>query len=51
MKEPLRYKICLWMVWLQLALIPIVYLMMWAVDGTPYIWRSEERRVGKECRL
>ena len=39
MKEPLRYKICLWMVWLQLALIPIVYLMMWAVDGTPYIWR------------
>ena len=27
------------MVWLQLALIPIVYLMMWAVDGTPYIWR------------
>lgn len=27
------------MVWVQLALIPIVYLMMWAVDGTPYIWR------------
>lgn len=27
------------MVWGQLALIPIVYLMMWAVDGTPYIWR------------
>lgn len=27
------------MVWMQLALIPMVYLMMWAVDGTPYIWR------------
>lgn len=27
------------MVWMQLALIPIVYLMMWVVDGTPYIWR------------
>lgn len=35
----LRYKICLWIVWGQLALIPIVYLMMWLVDGTPYIWR------------
>ncbi len=39
MKEPLRYKVCLWMVWVQLALIPIVYLMMWAVEGKPYIWR------------
>lgn len=39
MKESLRYKICLSLVWVQLALIPIVYLMMWAVDGTPYIWR------------
>lgn len=39
MKGSLRYKICLWIVWGQLALIPIVYLMMWAVDGTPYIWR------------
>ena len=39
MKESLRYKICLWMVWVQLALIPTVYLMMWVVDGTPYIWR------------
>lgn len=27
------------MVWVQLALIPIVYLMMWAVEGKPYIWR------------
>lgn len=27
------------MVWVQLALIPIVYFMMWAVDGAPYIWR------------
>lgn len=25
--------------WVQLALIPIVYLMMWAVEGKPYIWR------------
>lgn len=24
---------------MQLALIPIVYLMMWAVEGKPYIWR------------
>ena len=24
---------------MQLALIPTVYLMMWVVDGTPYIWR------------
>ena len=39
MKESLRYKICLWIVWVQLALIPTVYLMMWVVDGTPYIWR------------
>ena len=39
MKVSLRYKICLWMVWGQLALIPIVYLMMWVVYGTPYIWR------------
>lgn len=39
MKGALRYKICLWIVWVQLALIPIIYLMMWAVDGTPYIWR------------
>lgn len=39
MKGSLRYKVCLWIVWGQLALIPIVYLMMWAVDGTPYIWR------------
>ncbi len=39
MKEPLRYKVCLWMVWVQLTLIPIVYLMMWAVEGKPYIWR------------
>mgnify|MGYP007103220728 CR=1 FL=1 len=27
------------MVWVQLSLIPIVYLMMWAVEGKPYIWR------------
>lgn len=27
------------MVWVQLALIPIVYIMMWAVEGKPYIWR------------
>mgnify|MGYP001637673031 FL=1 len=27
------------MVWVQLALIPTVYLMMWVVNGTPYIWR------------
>lgn len=39
MKESPRYKVCLWMVWVQLALIPIVYLMMWVVNGTPYIWR------------
>jgi len=23
------------MVWVQLALLPIVYLMMWAVEGKP----------------
>ena len=39
MKGSLRYKVCLWMVWGQLALIPIVYLMMLAIDGKPYIWR------------
>lgn len=39
MKGSLRYKVCLWIVWVQFALIPIVYLMMWAIDGTPYIWR------------
>lgn len=39
MKGSLQYKVCLWMVWMQLALIPIVYLMMWAVEGKPYIWR------------
>lgn len=38
MKGSLQYKVCLWMVWVQLALIPIVYLMMWAIDKT-YIWR------------
>lgn len=27
------------MVWVQLALVPIVYLMMYAIDGKPYIWR------------
>lgn len=27
------------MVWGQLALIPIVFLMMWAVEGKPYVWR------------
>ncbi len=39
MKGSLRYKICLWMVWVQLALVPIVFLMIWAVEGNTYVWR------------
>lgn len=27
------------MVWVQLALVPVVFLMMLAIEGKPYIWR------------
>ena len=39
MTEKTKLKICRSMVWVQLALIPVIYHMMWAVDGKPYLWR------------
>ncbi len=38
MKTSLRYKIVLWMVWVQLALLPIIYIML-AVTNNGLIWR------------
>lgn len=38
MKTALRYKIVLWMVWVQLALLPIIYTML-AVTHNGLIWR------------
>lgn len=36
--DALRYRICLWMVWAQIGLVPILYLMFVAVDAG-YVWR------------
>ncbi|MDE6322635.1 MAG: hypothetical protein K2L85_00765 [Paramuribaculum sp.] len=38
MSDSLRYKIVLWLVWVQLALLPIIYMML-AVTNNGLIWR------------
>ena len=38
MSDSLRYKIVLWMVWAQIALLPVVIIMM-NVTGNGLLWR------------
>ena len=38
MKTSLRYKIALWMVWVQLALLPLTIYMK-SFGGYPFLWR------------
>ena len=38
MSESLRYKIVLWMVWVQIALLPVIYLMLY-VTNNDLMWR------------
>lgn len=38
MSDTLRYKIILWMVWVQIALLPIIYLMLY-VTNNDLMWR------------
>ena len=38
MSESLRYKIVIWMVWVQIALLPVIYLMLY-VTNNDLMWR------------
>ena len=38
MSDSLRYKIVLWLVWVQLALLPIIYMML-CVTEHGVLWR------------
>lgn len=38
MSDTLRYKIVLWMVWVQIALLPIIYLMLY-ITNNDLMWR------------
>lgn len=38
MSDSLRYKIVLWMVWVQIALLPVIIVMINVTDGG-VMWR------------